>query len=85
MFPGIFCEKTIEVMGRVDAVHSAFGDNWEYPAGINWFINGTHKHQLTLDVAELDGVPVGVLESPDTTATQAQRLYQSIARQMSPR
>ncbi len=49
MFPGIFCEKTIEFMGRVDAVHSSFGDNWEYAAGINWFINGNHKHKLTLD------------------------------------
>ncbi|MED5399591.1 MAG: hypothetical protein VX311_12405 [Planctomycetota bacterium] len=47
------------VMGRVDAVHSAFGDIWEYAAGINWFINGTHKHRLTLDVAEFDGVPAG--------------------------
>ena len=59
MFSGIFCEKTIEVMGRVDAVHSAFGDNWEYAAGINWFINGTHRHKLTRDVSELDDVPAG--------------------------
>ncbi len=41
------------------SVNSAYGDSLEYAAGINWFINGTHKHKLTLDVAELDGVPAG--------------------------
>ena len=74
MFPGIFCKKTIEFMGRVDAVHSAFGDNWEYAAGINWFINGTHKHKLTLDVAEVDGVPAGS-SSPNYETGQTGTLF----------
>lgn len=49
--------NSIELIGRIDAVNSAFGDSWEYAGGINWFINGTNNHKLTFDVAVLDGVP----------------------------
>ena len=51
--------QSIEIMTRFDVVDSAFDDTWEYAAGINWFINGTHKHKITFDVAVLDGVPAG--------------------------
>ena len=61
-------------MARVDAVNSAFGDTWEFAAGINWFINGTHRHKLTLDVSELDGVPAGS-SSPNFETGQVGTLF----------
>jgi hypothetical protein len=67
-------EKSIELMGRIDAVHSAFGDTWEYAAGINWFINGTHRHKLTFDVADLNGVPAGS-SSPNYELGQVGTLF----------
>ncbi len=66
--------KSVEVMARIDAVNSAYGDSLEYAAGINWFINGTHKHKLTLDVAELDGVPAGS-SSPNFETGQVGTLF----------
>ena len=61
-------------MARIDAVNSAFGDSWEYAAGINWFINETHKHKLTFDVAALDGVPAGS-SSPNYETGQVGTLF----------
>ena len=63
-------------------------DSLEYAAGINWFINGfinwfinwfingthKHKHKLTLDVAELDGVPAGS-SSPNFETGQVGPLF----------
>ena len=68
--------ESVEVMARIDAVNSAFGDSWEYAAGINWFINGTHKHKhkLTFDVAVLDGVPAGS-SSPNYETGQVGTLF----------
>jgi len=66
--------ESLEVMARVDAVNSAFGDTWEFAAGINWFINGTHTHKLTLDVSELDGVPAGS-SSPNFETGQVGTLF----------
>ncbi|GAB4147719.1 MAG: porin [Planctomycetaceae bacterium] len=50
-------KKKLELVGRISQVDGFFGDFWEYAAGINWYINGTHKNKLTLDMAVLNGVP----------------------------
>ncbi len=66
--------QSVEVMARIDAVNSAYGDTWEYAAGINWFINGTHSHKLTFDVSELDDVPAGS-SSPNFETGQVGTLF----------
>ena len=50
-------EKRLEVVGRVSLVDGLFKDSWEYAAGINCYVNGTHKNKLSFDVAVLDGSP----------------------------
>jgi len=50
-------EKSVEIVGRISTVDGLFGDSWEYAGGINWYVNGTHKNKLTLDIAALDGSP----------------------------
>ena len=65
---------SIELMGRIAAVDTAFGDSWEYAGGVNWFLDGTHKHKLTFDVSVLDGVPAGS-SSPNYELGQVGTLF----------
>jgi len=51
--------KRLEVVGRMSQVDGIYKDSWEYAAGINWYLNGTHKNKITFDVAVFDGVPTG--------------------------
>jgi hypothetical protein len=51
--------EKLEAIARVSTVDGLFKDSWEYAAGVNWYINGTHKHKLTFDVSVLDGSPAG--------------------------
>ena len=49
--------RSLELIARMSGINTMFGDTWEYAAGLNWFINGTHKHKLTFDVSTLDDLP----------------------------
>lgn len=49
--------ERLEIMGRISQVDGLFGDAWEYAAGFNWFIDGTHKNKVTFDISVLDGSP----------------------------
>jgi hypothetical protein len=33
------------------------GDSWEYAAGVNYYVDGTHLNKLSIDIAKLDGSP----------------------------
>ena len=66
--------ETFEIIGRVSNVDGLFGDSWEYAAGWNWFINGTHNHKLTFDASVLDGIPAQS-SSPNFIAGQSGTLY----------
>jgi hypothetical protein len=50
-------EKSLEFTGRISQVDGLFGDHWEYAAGLNWYINGTHNNKVTFDLSVLDGSP----------------------------
>ena len=63
-----------EVIGRVSNTDGLFGNSWEYAAGWNWFINGTHNHKLTFDATVLDGIPAQS-SSPNFIAGQDGTLY----------
>lgn len=67
--------KTLELNGRISQVDGLFGDAWEYAGGVNWFINGTHRHKLTFDVTVLDGSPASS-SSPNFAIGQDGVLYQ---------
>ena len=49
--------KTLEPVVRVSTIQGAVGDSWEYAAGINYYIDGTHKNKLSFDVSKLNGSP----------------------------
>ena len=42
---------------RVSTVQGDFKDSWEYAAGVNYYIGGSHGNKLSLDVTHLDGSP----------------------------
>ena len=50
--------KKLELVGRISQVDGAFREAWEYAGGVNYFIEPTHFHKITFDVAVLDGCPV---------------------------
>ena len=54
----MICPKKLEIVSRVGLVDGIYKDSWEYAAGVNWYLNGTHNHKLTFDVTKLDGSPV---------------------------
>jgi len=49
--------EKFEVNARISQIDGLFGDSWEYAAGWNYFINGTHKNKLSFDATVLDGIP----------------------------
>lgn len=51
-------EKSLEVIARASLVDGLFGTRWEYAAGVNWYVNGTHQNKVTFDITKLDGSPV---------------------------
>ncbi|TWU09043.1 Phosphate-selective porin O and P [Symmachiella macrocystis] len=51
-------ERSLEVIGRTSLVDGMFGTRWEYAAGVNWYVNGTHQNKVTFDITKLDGSPV---------------------------
>ena len=50
--------KKLDVNARISQVNGLYGDAWEYAAGWNWYINGTHKNKLSFDVTRLTQSPV---------------------------
>ncbi len=69
LVPGKF-----EVNGRVSQIDGLFGDSWEYAAGWNYFVNGTHKNKVTFDATILDGIPTSS-SSPNFELGQDGILY----------
>ena len=51
-------KRKLEVIGRASLVDGLFGTRWEYAAGFNWYIDGTHRNKVTFDITKLDGSPV---------------------------
>jgi hypothetical protein len=49
--------KRFEVVGRVSTVQGRIKDSWEYAAGLNWYVQGSHENKLSFDVTKLDGSP----------------------------
>ncbi len=45
---------TVELVGRYSWIDGDFGNNDEYAAGANWYVDGTHKNKLTFDATFLD-------------------------------
>ena len=66
--------KTFELIGRISGINTSFGDTWEYAAGANWFVNGTHSHKLTFDVSMLNDLPTSN-SSPNFELGQEGLLY----------
>jgi hypothetical protein len=48
----------LEAVARVSHIDGDIADSTEYAGGLNYYINGTHKNKLTLDVTRLDDSPV---------------------------
>jgi len=46
-----------EAVGRISHVDGFYGGSWEYAAGINYYVNGSHFNKFTFDVSVLDGSP----------------------------
>ena len=53
----MLCPKYLELVGRICGINTSFGDSWEYGAGINWFLDGTHNNKFQVDLLVLDDVP----------------------------
>ncbi len=68
--------KRVELIARISGIDTSFGDTWEYTAGVNWFINGTHKNKLTFDVSVLDDLPAGS-SSPNLEVGQDGLLFRA--------
>ena len=66
--------ERLEVNARVSQIDGLFGDSWEYAAGWNYFINGTHKNKLSFDATVLDGIPTSS-SSPNFELGQDGILY----------
>ena len=49
--------STLEPVVRVSSVQGDIRDSWEYAAGLNYYVDHTHKNKLTLDATWLDGAP----------------------------
>ena len=49
---------SLEAVLRYSFIDGDIADSAEYAGGINYYINGTHKNKLTLDVAKLEDSPV---------------------------
>ena len=75
---GIFLiPKCLELNSRVSQVDGLFGDAWEYSGGVNWYISGTHRNKLTLDLTALRQNPAsssspGLIPGMDGTLVRAQ-------------
>lgn len=59
----MIAKQTLEPVVRVSSVQGIdmpglSGTSWEYAAGINYYVDGTHLNKLTVDLAKLDGSPV---------------------------
>jgi len=66
--------EKLEVNGRISQIDGLFGDSWEYAAGWNYFLNGTHKNKLSFDATVLDGIPTSS-SSPNFELGQDGILY----------
>ena len=66
--------ERFELNGRISQIDGVFGDSWEYAAGWNYFINGTHKNKLSFDATVLDGIPTSS-SSPNFELGQDGVLY----------
>ncbi|WP_158633485.1 porin [Tautonia sociabilis] len=49
--------KRVELIARHSQVNGPFGSGYEYAAGFNWFINGSHYLKFTFDANWLDAIP----------------------------
>ncbi|HVS17058.1 MAG TPA: porin [Planctomycetota bacterium] len=49
--------ETFDVQVRYSTVQGDFHDSYEYAAGVNYYLDGTHANKLSLDVTDLDGSP----------------------------
>lgn len=47
----------LEPVLRVSSVQGTERDSWEYAAGVNYYVDGTHTNKLTFDVTKVDGIP----------------------------
>ena len=50
--------RTLDLQVRSSTVQGDLKDSWEYAAGVNYYLDGTHGNKLSLDVTHLDGSPV---------------------------
>lgn len=49
--------EKFDVQVRYSTVQGDFKDTYEYAAGVNYYMDGTHANKLSLDVTGLDGSP----------------------------
>lgn len=66
--------ERFEANARISQIDGLYGDSWEYAAGWNYFINGTHKNKLSFDATLLDGIPTSS-SSPNFELGQDGILY----------
>jgi hypothetical protein len=50
--------EKLDIEIRSSTVQGDLKDSWEYAAGMNWYLDGTHGNKLSFDVTHLDGSPV---------------------------
>jgi len=66
--------ERLELNARVSQIDGFFGDSWEYAAGWNYFVDGTHKNKISFDATVLDGIPTSS-SSPNFELGQDGVLY----------
>jgi hypothetical protein len=47
----------LEPVIRFSTVQGSIKDTWEYAGGVNYYVDGTHKNKLSIDLSKFDGSP----------------------------